>query len=149
MSTLVNLSIFTEVHKVLFYGFEDIIHERHKDKKGNYNQNRFSFGERKVPELYYFMKTADIFPVDISIDKKGPASYCARMRPEFLISYDKPLSSDAFMQNMELQPLEIENDDIEVAEASRYLRKESIQNLVSVLDSLAIIPIDSPSLTQV
>lgn len=125
------------------------MNDRLKDKTGNYNQNKVGFSGKKVPEVYYFMKTSDTFPIDINLEKRENISFAYRLRPEFLTSYEKPLSPDAFLQNMESQPLESEGEDLEVAEACRYMRKNNIQNLITTLDSLEIIPIDSLSLTQV
>lgn len=147
-SVMADLSIFVEIHKVQFNGFEDVIQDRLKNhKKGNYNENKLSFGERRSPELYYFMRTADIFPIDIDLDSKTPIAFLHRLRPEFLITYERPLSADAFMSNVE--SVESERDDIEVAEAGKNLRIKSIASLIKTLDNLSIIPIDSMSLTQV
>lgn len=41
---------------------------------------------------------------------------------------------------------EDQNDVMELGEASRVLRKSAIQQLVDLLDSLIVIPIDSQSL---
>lgn len=145
---MVDLSIFVEIHKVQFLGFEDVLQERLKiDKRGNFNENKLSFSERRTPELYYFMKAADIFPVDIDINSKCSSLFHQRLRPEFVVSSNHPLSSDAFMNNIE--SVESEKDDIEVAQAGKTLRTRSIDVLLRTLDSLNIIPIDSLSLTQV
>ena len=135
-----DLSIFTEVHKVQFKGFDSGVLDISRDEKFA------TFSEKKSPEVYYFMKTADTFPIEIDVHAKKSMSYLRRLRPEFVIMYDKPLSSDAFLGSVET--VESDKEDIELAEAGKQLRTQSVQELVQILDSLAIIPIDSLSFTQ-
>ena len=93
------------------------------------------------------MKTSDILPVDIDIDSNGTTSFLKRLRPEFLMDFEKSISADAFMNTVE--SIETEKDDIDVAEAGKHLRTTVVKDFVRLLDDLIIMPIDSVSLTQV
>ena len=141
---MVQLSVFTEIHKVQFTGFDDLIDKSEKKAEEN---RQLTFSEKKSPEVFYFMKTSDIFPVDIDVDASGSTSFLKRLRPEFLIDFEKPLSADAFMNTVE--SVETEKDDIDIAEAGKHLRTTVVQNFVRLLDDLVIMPIDSTTLTQV
>jgi len=70
------LSVFAEIHKVVFTGYDD-------DKKNallEENGDKLTFSEKKNPDSFYLMKTADIFPVDIDLESRGPTSFLKRLR---------------------------------------------------------------------
>lgn len=83
------------------------------------------------------------------------------LRPEFVCSYERPLKADAskdlglhVAKDTKAKDDEVsyfshklcQNDQVELNEANRYLKYNIIPNLVNLLDSLTIIPIDSESL---
>lgn len=95
------------------------------------------------------------------------------LRPEFVCQYERPLKSDTKKNTFKVQKAreptrepssglnkrkpdtfankddEDQNDVMELNEASRVLRRSLIQQLVDLLDSLIIVPIDSQTLEQV
>lgn len=127
----VELSIFAEVHRCVF-------------SDDNANSSPRKDGPKPM-EVHYIMKTAEIFPVDA--DLESPISFIKRLRPEFLIKYGRPLSSDGFLSNAETD--EVIKDDLEVKEAAKELREEYIKSLIEDLQSLKVLPIDSESVTEV
>jgi len=140
----VSLSVFTEVHKVIFTGYDE-------EKKEQLHQpqqveGRLTFSEKKNPDCYYFMNVSDIFPVDLDLDAQNSNSLLNRLRPEFLLEYEKPLSADALINRVEGVQNEI--DEVEVAEAAIHLRNEIIPQFIKKLDSLDLILVDSASITQ-
>ena len=89
------------------------------------------------------------------------------LRPEYISNYDHELKADTMkdfqglsgmmsigfkdgQRIMTSRPREREKRDIaEISEASKALKNQVIANLVSMLDDLKIMPIDTESLTQV
>lgn len=73
------LSIFTEIHKCLFVGYED---EKNLSKiiKEDTGEGKRTFSEKKNPDCLYIMKTGDILPLDMDIHAKGPVSFIKRLR---------------------------------------------------------------------
>jgi hypothetical protein len=73
------------------------------------------------------------------------------LRPEFICSYERPLKADArkdlgYHVAKDTKSKDDENDQVDLNEATRHLRSTVIPNLVNMLDSLMIMPIDSESL---
>jgi len=104
------------------------------------------FDIMKDNRFLYLTKLGDIFPIDIDIEAKEETSFMSRLRPEFLMTYSKDLSSDAFLNQFNY---ENEIDDIEVAEAGKFLRSEKLPAFLEYLEKLVVFPNDSISLTQV
>jgi hypothetical protein len=115
-----------------------------------------------MEEPYYVLKTHEIFPKDNhelqvndgrseSLTKgKNPNSY---FRPEFISNYEKPLKSDIKKNIKQLGAQKFslkdeEQDLIDLNDASLYLKMSVIPHLVTLLDSLTIMPIDSQSLEE-
>jgi len=141
----VSLSVFTEVHKIIFSGYDEEKNEATRNQAPQL-EGKLTFSEKKNPDCYYFMSVADIFPIDLDLDAKHSTSFLNRLRPEFLLEYEKPLSADALTNRAE--GVQSEVDDVEVAEAAIYLRNETIPQFIKKLDSLELILVDSPSITQ-
>jgi len=64
-----------------------------------------------------------------------------------LNEHNIPLNADAFM--IAVDSPESELDDMEVAEAGRKLREESLPFLLAQLEKLEVLPLDSYSMSQV
>ena len=135
----IHLSAFTKLHTSLgYYDLEEYV----KDHMGD-----DEIPEASIPlgSIYYLTNLADIIPIDIDIFGDGMPNFLNRLRPEFFCEYDKPLSADAFINISEENAAQ---DDIEVVEASRHLKHIKIPEFIKLLDSLAIMPIDSKSMTE-
>ncbi len=103
-------------------------------------------------DVYYVLKTSEIFPVDVPM--QGKAGHYACLRPEFVYKFDRPLRPDVQKQRIQAlsQFAEYENKEEsagDVVEAKRKLLNNVIPRVVEQLDSLNVIPIDSATLTQV
>lgn len=132
----VHLSVFTQIHKSLGYKeLEEYVRE---------NMGSECPEEDTSEDHMYMIKLSDLLPIDIDVNQKDP-DFSQRLRPEFFCDYEKPLSADAFINICQETS---ENDDLEVAEAGRYLKGPKIQEFLELLDSLSIMPIDSKSMTQ-
>lgn len=102
-----------------------------------------------LEEPYYVLKTAEIFPYDC--DQSEHPKRDKFLRPEFVCTYERPLKADArkdvsIQVSQDTKSKDDENDQVDLNEATRYLRSTVIPNLVNLLDSLIIMPIDSESL---
>lgn len=100
-----------------------------------------------LEEPYYVLKTAEIFPFDS--DQSEHPRKDRFLRPEFVCTYERPLKADARKETAvakDTKSKDDDNDQVDLNEATRYLRSTVIPNLVNLLDSLIIMPIDSESL---
>lgn len=131
----VHLSVFTELHKSLGYqDLEDFVKETlGKDVPE----------DKSLENHLYFMKLADLLPVDYSLTEDS-TDFTKRMRPEFFISYPIPLSPDCFIN---IHPSS-KAHDVDLVKASNYLKSDQISKLVNELDSMNVNPYDSKTLTQ-
>ncbi len=103
-------------------------------------------------DVYYILKSSEIFPVDYSLQDRKP--YDVYLRPEFVCKFDKPLRADTQKRRIRLlsQFVEYEgNDDggLEIGEAKQQLLSLVIPRVVERFDSLNIIPIDSATIRNV
>lgn len=108
---------------------------------------------------YYVLSTTEIFPYDAeSIDHKNFKKNIEEvLRPEFINNYDQPLKADTFKdyQNLNLGIkdqsilLQNQNDTTTLSDASKFLKSNVIPSLVSLLDDLQLMPIDSESLGEI
>jgi hypothetical protein len=131
----VHLSAFTQLHRS--QGYSDL-EEYVKETVGEENPEQES-----AEDHIYLVKVSDILPIDIDLQDSEP-DFSKRLRPEYLCDYEFPLSADAFLNSCQ----EALGEDVVVAEAARVLRTQRIPELVEMLDSLSIMPIDSKSMTE-
>lgn len=124
---VMHLSVFCQVH--LSLGYNEI-----EDLEGHCEDNQY----------FYLTQTADILPLDLDFNQL-PSDYTRRIRPEFFTEYALALSSNACIN---LTETAIEEDDYELCEAGLKVRTDKIGEIVELLDSLSILPIDSKSFTQ-
>lgn len=120
----------------------------------------------------YVLKTSEIFPYDIESTQLWPDPNRV-LRPEFVNSYERPLKSDtkkpvystkqsATTERPAANSLtkstramgddtdeEQHNDIGELNEAALSLRKNVILQLVEIIDSLVVIPVESESFEQI
>lgn len=124
---LIHLSVFTQVHESLGYAaIEDLENYVEEEK------------------IYYLTQTADILPLDL--DFNSPNMECdKRIRPEFFSEYFVSLTADGCIN---LSEGAMEDDDFELCEASFKVRTDKVIEIVELLDSLTIMPLDSKSFTQ-
>lgn len=124
---VVHLSVYTQLHESLGYSEIENIENSLEGKK------------------YIYMKNlAEILPIDMEFNKP-PQNFANRLRPEFFNDYSVPLSSNGCIN---LTQEAVEEDDFEICEASLKVRTDKVNEIVELLDSLTIMPIDSKSLTQ-
>ncbi|EAR93017.2 tetratricopeptide repeat protein (macronuclear) [Tetrahymena thermophila SB210] len=92
--------------------------------------------------IYFILKCGNLLPLDINLDSEMTHPH-HKLRPEFLQSYNMPLNSDGLVTegNDEI-------DELELSNASQYLRNEQILKLVQQFENLDILPLDSLSLSQ-
>jgi len=119
-----------------------------KIKEMNFHVPELDYDE----EVYYILKTSEIFPVDYSLQDRKP--YDLYLRPEFVCTFEKALRTDVQKRKLRLlsQIVDYESSDdgqLEIGEAKQHLLSGVIPKVVEQLDSLHIIPIDSVTLTQV
>lgn len=104
---------------------------------------------KKNQELDYVLNTKYMFPLDSDINETD-IDFTKYLRPEFLCQYEKPLKADT----KKPAPNNVENkfkedqDILEINEASKALQQKIIPNLVNLLDSLTLMPLDSKSLSE-
>ncbi|OMJ73494.1 hypothetical protein SteCoe_27794 [Stentor coeruleus] len=121
------LSVFTQFHESLGYSkIEDL--ENYTDSTSQ----------------IYITRVSEILPLDMDFSNP-PLEFVNRLRPEFFSDYHIPLTSNACINFTQEG---IEEDDYEICEASLKVRTEKISEIIELLDSLTIMPIDSRSLTQ-
>ena len=77
----------------------------------------------------------------------GVIDLSQRLRPEFMASYQTPLSSDALTPTSGASRHEKEINDSDASRASRFLRETWIPAFVRTLDNFTARPFDSVSLT--
>ncbi len=119
-----------------------------KRKEMNFHIYELDYDE----DVYYVLKTSEIFPIDYSLQDRKP--YDTYLRPEFVCKFEKALRTDAQKRRIRLlsQFVDYESGDdgqLEIGEAKQQLLSGVIPRVVDQLDSLNIIPIDSATLTQV
>ena len=124
---VVHLSVFTQVH--LSLGYNEI-----EDLEGHTEDSQY----------LYLTQSADLLPLDLDFNLV-PLDYTRRIRPEFFTEYSSPLTSNGCIN---LTESALEEDDYELCEASLKVRTDKITEIVELLDSLTIMPIDSKSFTQ-
>lgn len=105
---------------------------------------------------FYILKNSEIFPSDIINDKEQHPDRC--LRPELVVEAINPLSADAMKHmpsyvNGITKPKNKNTKDENEAESllnehHRYLHEEKILQLIDLLDSLIVIPIDSETLQE-
>ena len=103
-------------------------------------------------DVYYLLKTSEIFPVDYSLQDRKP--FDIYLRPEFVCKFEKPLRADAQKRRIRIlsQFVDYESSDdgqLEIGEAKQQLLSGVIPRVVEQFDSLSIIPIDSITMTKV
>ncbi|KAJ3051217.1 hypothetical protein HK097_007820 [Rhizophlyctis rosea] len=76
-----------------------------------------------------------------------PPRSTRRLRPEFLIAYQTPISSDSLTIHSGAGRKEREVNDAECAKAGRFLRESWVPAFVKRLDEVEIRPVDSKALT--
>lgn len=124
---VVHLSVFTQVHES--FGYSKI-----NDLEGLIDD----------PPVIYLSHVSEILPVDMDFNTP-PKFFTDRLRPEYFSDYQIPLTANSCIN---LTQEALEEDDFEICEASLKLRTEKINEIVELLDSLTIMPIDSKSMTQ-
>lgn len=124
---LVHLSVFTQAHLAL--GYEEI-----EDLEGHNEDCQY----------LYLTQSADLLPLDLDFNHI-PSDYTRRIRPEFFTEYSAQLTSNGCIN---LTESAVEEEDYELCEASLQVRTDKISEIVELLDSLTIMPIDSKSFTQ-
>ena len=87
---------------------------------------------------------SEIIPIDMDFNLT-PRNFVNRLRPEFFNDYGIALSANSCIN---LTQEALEEDDLEICEASLRVRTEKINEIIELLDSLTIMPIDSKSMTQ-
>lgn len=132
----IHLSYFIEMHKT--QGYKDL-EEYVKESMGQDAPNQIS-----LENLIYFLKVADILPVDHSNIQNTP-DFLKRLRPEFFQGYSEKLSSDCFVNKYP----DAHKNDFDVVQASKFLQYEHIEKMVKEIDSLEKIIVDSQMLTSV
>jgi len=131
----VHLSVFTQLHKS----------DGYKELESYVKEYVGDMPEKESCEDHiYLAKVSDLLPVDLEVSS-NKTDLSMKLRPEFFCNLETQLSADAFI-NMNEQETYI--DDLEVVEASRYLQSFQVPQLVELLDSLTILPVDSRSLTE-
>ncbi|KAL4467078.1 hypothetical protein ABPG72_019288 [Tetrahymena utriculariae] len=92
--------------------------------------------------IYFIIKCGNLLPLDINLDSEMTHPH-HKLRSEFLQSYSLTLNSDGLVTegNEEI-------DELELSNASQYLRNEQVLKLVQQFENLDILPLDSLSLTQ-
>jgi tetratricopeptide (TPR) repeat protein len=122
-----HLSVFSQIHESL--GYCEI-----ENLEGYVEENKF----------LYITQTADILPLDLDFNTI-PSDFTKRLRPEFFSEYQNPLTANGCVN---LTEPALEEDDYELCEASLKVRTDKITEIVELLDSLTIMPIDSRSFTH-
>ena len=69
-----------------------------------------------MEEPFYVLKTSEIFPYDVEVDKDEQANQkkTKYLRPEFICSYERPLGADTFKKTETFAQQERKNNDEEV-----------------------------------
>ena len=101
-------------------------------------------------DLGYIFNTAHMYPLDNDLNDTNTQSE-KYLRLEFLCQYSHPLNADANkppLKGIENRANE-EQDILEINEASKTLQTKIIPNLVSLLDSLTLMPLDSKTLSEI
>ena len=130
-----HLSYFVELHKTLGYkDLEDFV----KESLGE------EVDESSLDNIVYFQKLAELLPVDHSFIDEVP-NFLNRLRPEFFQTYTEKLSSDCFVNKYP----EAHKNDYEIIQASKSLQYDRVSKLVTELDSLDSIILDSANLSQI
>ena len=124
---LVHLSVFTQIHESFGYSRIEELE-----------------GASEGDSVMYVTHTSEILPIDMDFGC-APRGFMERLRPEYLSDCGVPLSANACINYTREA---IEEDDLEICEASHRLRTDKIRGIVDLLDSLAILPIDSKEMTQ-
>ena len=122
-----HLSVFTKVHESLKYSQIENLENFVDDTK-----------------VIYVTNVSEILPLDMDFNNP-PSNFVQRLRPEYFNDYYIPLSTNGCIN---LTQEAVEEDDFEICEASLKLKTEKINEIVELLDSLTIMPIDSKSMTQ-
>lgn len=94
----------------------------------------------------YMMNLAKASPPDLPLPKTNQI-LTHQLRPEFVQLYNKPLSADAFRNNVR-DMVDAPANDEECIDASTHLRKHTIPAFVAALDALSVTPTESYSLTS-
>jgi len=94
----------------------------------------------------YLMNLSKAAPPDLPIPETNQI-LTHQLRPEFVQSYSKPLSSDSFRIELQHMDDSYKNDE-DCIKAATYLRTHTIPQFVAALDALAINPTDSVSLAS-
>ena len=124
---MVHLSVFTQIHESLGYS-------RIEDLDGFNDET----------SVIYIEHTSEILPIDMDFNYP-PKHFMDRLRPEYFSDYGVALTANACINYTQEA---LEEDDFEICEASLKLRTDKISEIVELLDSLTIMPIDSKSMTQ-
>ena len=132
----IHLSYFIETHKT--QGYSDL-EEFVRESMGKNAPNKIS-----LENIIYFLKLADILPVDHS-SIQDPPDFLKRLRPEFFQSYSEKLSSDCFVNKYP----DSHKNDFDVLQASKFLKFEHIEKMVQEIDTLENIIVDSKMLSCV
>jgi tetratricopeptide (TPR) repeat protein len=111
-------------------------------------------GHKCIDTRRYAVNLGRIMPPDLP--HGGSDITTKLLRPEFVQAYCMPLSSDAFSsiimppQNDSSARLldDLSGNDVDAGNASKYLRTQRIPEFVAKLDTLAIFPYESHTLTQ-
>ena len=142
------LSIFTQIHKLdakslmEFSAFQKIKSQEHL----NFFLENLQNQDTKNFEIFYLQNVADIFPLQLSAPNNFNSFEQNRFRPEFLLQYSKPLSSDLFLNSA--HSTETEEMDIEGYLASDYLKSKILNGFLKELKNPNIrnIPLSARSL---
>jgi len=97
--------------------------------------------------MYYILNGDGIFPVDVEITQKSKNMRRQRLRPEFIKEYDKKLNPDSLIDGGGSK--QIEATDYELSEANKELTTKSLNLLITSLDSMEFLPMDSPGIARV
>ncbi|CAI2362249.1 unnamed protein product [Moneuplotes crassus] len=119
-------------------------------KSKKYHFSELQYDIKPNQDLGYVFNTSYMFPLDFSLNQANGIQE-RYIRPEFLCQYERPLKADT----RKLPPKGVENrvkedqDMLEINEASKTLQSKTIPNLVSLLDSLTLVPLDSKNLSEI
>jgi len=144
-----NIPISTSI-KVYLYQQTENSDDEHRDSPTNKSKDHHFFElqyeVKQNQDLGYVFNTSSIFPLDYDVNEFN-GSQDKYLRAEFLCQYDRPIKADSRKK----PPEGVENraKEDQINEASKTLQTKIIPNLVNLLDSLTLVPLDSRTLTEI
>ncbi|EGR34581.1 hypothetical protein IMG5_006670 [Ichthyophthirius multifiliis] len=93
--------------------------------------------------INYILKVQNLFPIEVNINNNS-LNLWQKIRPEYLIGYEKILNSDCFFNHFNS-----ENDELELSEASQILRENYLMEFCEKMENLDFLPLDSYQISNV